>query len=150
MKSVPHRTLILILAWFTTWGGPATAADQAEKKPAEGSSIEPAEPKVPEKIRSLLEDRKYAEAAAAIDKAAGEKDADQAWLAYLKARALYLAGSYDDAAAAYKAAEQNPKFANSRWQRRYRFGRALALARKGDFQAAEQIYRAEAEHLLSA
>ncbi|HQU41753.1 MAG TPA: tetratricopeptide repeat protein, partial [Pirellulales bacterium] len=70
------------------------------------------------------------------------------WLAYLKARALYLAGSYDDSLAAYKAAEQ--KFPDSRWQRRYRFGRALALARKGDFQAAEQIYRAEAEHLLSA
>ena len=148
MKSVPHRTL-LVLAWLTTWGGLSTlAADKPDAKPAERPRIEPAEPKVPESIRALLEDRKYAQAAAAIDKAAGEKDADHHWLAYLKARALYLAGSYDDAVAAYKAAEQ--KYPDSRWQRRYRFGRALALARKGDFQAAEQIYRVEAEHLLSA
>ncbi|HEV3003875.1 MAG TPA: tetratricopeptide repeat protein, partial [Pirellulales bacterium] len=144
----PHPALLVALAWLTVWVTPVFAADKPDKKAAERPQIEPAEPQVPESIRSLLEDRKYAEAAAAIDKVAGEKDVDQEWLAYLKARALYLAGSYDDAVTAYKAAEQ--KFPESRWQRRFCFGRALALARKGDFQAAEQIYRAEAEHLLSA
>jgi tetratricopeptide (TPR) repeat protein len=142
------RTLLIVLVGLTTWVTPAFSADKPEKKPAERPQIEPAEPRVPETIRALLEDRKYAEAAAAIDKAAGEKDADQEWLAYLKARALYLAGSYEDSVSSFKTAEQ--KFPDSRWQRRYRFGRALALARKGDFQAAEQIYRPEAEHLLSA
>ncbi|MBM4094876.1 MAG: tetratricopeptide repeat protein, partial [Planctomycetes bacterium] len=37
----------------------------------------------------------------------------------------------------------------SPWLRRSRFAKAVALARKGDFQGAEQIYRAEAEFLLS-
>jgi alpha-2-macroglobulin len=151
MRFSPHHSFAFLLAALTaSFVCSATAADKPETKTAERPQIEPVEPKVPDNIRLLLEDRKYAEAAAAIDKAAGEKNADQEWLAYLKARALYLAGNYDDAVAAYTAAEQNPKFAESRWQRRYRFGRALALARKGDFQAAEQIYRAEAEHLLSA
>src|SRR5690242_4497888 len=106
MISLSHRTLLFALVWMTAWTIPASAADKSDSKPADRQQIEPAEPKVPESIRSLLEDRKYAEAAAAIDKAAGEKDADHQWLAYLKARALYLAGSYDDAVAAFKAAEQ--------------------------------------------
>ncbi|HEV3341931.1 MAG TPA: tetratricopeptide repeat protein, partial [Pirellulales bacterium] len=148
MKSVRHpafTTVFTLLA--ATSFSLAAAADKADPK-ATRPQIEPAEPRVPENVGTLLEDRKYAEAATAIDKAADEKDADHQWLAYLKARTLYLAGSYDESLAAYKAAEQ--KFPDSRWQRRYRFGRALALARKGDFQAAEQIYRAEAEHLLSS
>ncbi|HVX09744.1 MAG TPA: tetratricopeptide repeat protein [Pirellulales bacterium] len=145
MKPLPARGPLFVfsLALLAAWGA-ALAADKLAERP----QVEPAEPQVPPKIRSLLADRKYGEAAAAIDQAAGEEDADQEWLAYLKARALYLAGNYDEAVTAYKTAEQ--KFAGSRWQRRYRFGRALALARKGDFQAAEQIYRVEAEYLLSA
>ncbi|HEX7449417.1 MAG TPA: tetratricopeptide repeat protein [Pirellulales bacterium] len=126
------------------------AADDkpAKKQPAaEASSFEPVEPATPEGIRRLLEDRNYAEAAKAIERAADEKDADRAWLAYLKARALYLAGQYDDAIAAYEHAEKD--FGDSRWLRRYQFGRALALARKGDFQAAEEIYRQQATDLLS-
>ena len=126
------------------------AADEkpANKQPAaKADSFEPVEPKTPDNIRQLLQDRKYAEASAAIDQAANEKDADRPWLAYLKARALYLAGQYDDSIAAYEKAEED--FAESRWLRRYQFGRALAMARKGDFQAAEVIYRQQAADLLS-
>ncbi|HEX7376956.1 MAG TPA: tetratricopeptide repeat protein, partial [Pirellulales bacterium] len=149
MKSVLNRTLPIALAWLFSWAGSAAfAADQAENKPAEPPLVEPAEPAVPERVRALLAAGKYAEAAQAVDQAADEKDANHQWLAYLKGRALYLAAKYDDAVAAYQQAEE--KFPESRWRRRYRFGRALALARKGDFQAAEQIYRAEAEYLLSA
>ncbi|HET6879013.1 MAG TPA: tetratricopeptide repeat protein, partial [Pirellulales bacterium] len=148
MKFVSHRSRVALACFAALAATPLLAAEETAKKPADRPQVEPAEPKVPEKIRALLEDRQYAEAAKAIDQAADNKDADPDWLAYLKARALYLAASYDDSVAAYKAAEQ--KFPDSRWQRRYRFGRALALARKGEFQAAEQIYRVEAEHLLSA
>jgi alpha-2-macroglobulin len=160
MKSFRCPALALqkfLLAWSVTlaslsppyaFGATPEQDAKSDRKTAGRPAVEPEEPKIPEQIRRLLEDRKYAEAAAAIDKAADEKKPDQDWLAYLKARALYLAGNYDESIAAYKVAEQ--KFSESRWQRRYRFGRALALARKGDFQAAEQVYRAEAEHLLSA
>ena len=41
-------------------------------------------------------------------------------------------------------------FPKSDWLRRARFAKAVALARKGDFRAAEVICRAEAEYLLSA
>src|SRR5689334_22724695 len=116
MKSFPHRPFAFLLAsLIASLASSIPAADKPDKS-AERPQIEPAEPKVPENIRTLLEDRKYVEAMAAIEKAASEKDADQEWLAYLKARALYLAGKYDEAVAAYKAAEQNPKFSESQWQ----------------------------------
>ena len=40
-------------------------------------------------------------------------------------------------------------FPKSHWLRRARLAKAVALARKGDFRAAELIVRAEAEYLLS-
>ena len=41
-------------------------------------------------------------------------------------------------------------FPKSDWLRRARLAKAVTLARKGDFRAAELIVRAEAEYLLSA
>ena len=105
-------------------------------------------PAVAEKVRQLMQDRSYAEAVAAIDQAAQDDHAPKDYLAYLKGRALSLAGQYDAAAAVYD--EMAKQFPESRWARRARFGKAIALARKGDFRGAELIYRAEAEWLLSA
>ena len=50
--------------------------------------------------------------------------------------------------AAFKTLGQ--QFPQSPWARRARFAAGAALAKKGDFHAAELIYRAEAESLLSA
>jgi tetratricopeptide (TPR) repeat protein len=120
-------------------------AKPVEPKPAEAAASDT--PLVPDQVRQLMQDGKYAEAAVAIDEAAKAKDAPVDYLTYLKGRALYLDKKYDEAAAQFDALQkQSPK---SPWLRHARFGKAVALARKGDFRAAELIYRAEAEYLLS-
>ncbi len=108
-------------------------------------------PHVPTKISELLADHKYADAIAAIDAArkdAKAKDAPWDYLAYLKGRALHLDGQYDAAVKQFTAMEK--EFPGSPWARRARFGKAVSLARKGDFRAAELIYRTEVEYLLSS
>ena len=106
-----------------------------------------ATPKVPEQIGQLMQDRKYAEAAAAIDKAAKAEEADLDYLAYLKGRALHFQKKYDEAIAAYDTVSKD--FPDSPWARRARFAKGLSHARKGDFRNAELTYRAEAQYLFS-
>lgn len=144
--------MFLLLALTAAWA--AEAEKQAAKKSeqAERTAFETAVEKTPAAIQGLMQDRKYAEAAAAIDKAlavapADKKTDNRDWLMYLKARALHLAGRYDDAITAYERLEQ--EFPEGSWVRRARFGRAVSLARKGDFQSAEKIYREQAAWLLS-
>ena len=98
-------------------------------------------------IRQLMQDREYAKAEQAIDLAASKKDAPVDYLLYLKGRAAHLAKDYDRAIAIYDAALKG--HADSSWARRIRFAKGAALARKGDFRAAEAIYEAEAIFLLS-
>lgn len=105
-------------------------------------------PLVPERVRQLMQDRNYVEAIKAIDKAVEAKDAPKDYLTYLKGRALFLQNDYDRAAAVFDAMQKD--FPKSTWLRRARFAKAVALARKGDYRAAELIVRAEAEYLLSA
>jgi uncharacterized protein YfaS (alpha-2-macroglobulin family)/TolA-binding protein len=104
-------------------------------------------PKVPEAVSRLMQDRNYAEAIAAIDAAAKEKDAAEDYLLYLKGRALHFQHDYDAAIAVFDAAVK--KFPESQWARRARFAKGVSYARKGDFRNAELVYRAEAEYLLS-
>ena len=104
----------------------------------------------PAKIRQAMQDRDYDAAIKAIDLEAAAKDSVRPsdYLAYLKGRALHLAGRHKEAVTAFDAVIKiEPP---STWQRRARFGKALALAAAGDFRAAELIYRAEAKFLLSA
>jgi hypothetical protein len=108
----------------------------------------PDTPPVAEKVRQSMQDRNYAEAVKAIDEALGAKDAPKDYLTYLKGRALYLQQQYDQSVAVFERFEKD--FPKSDWARHARFGKALALAHKGDFRAAELICRAEAEYLLSA
>ena len=105
-------------------------------------------PLVPEKVRQLMQDRDYAGAIEAIDEAAAANDAPKDYLTYLKGRALFLQNEFDRAAAVFDAMQK--EFPKSQWLRRARFAKAMALARKGDFRAAELIVRAEADYLLSA
>ncbi|MGA2032865.1 MAG: tetratricopeptide repeat protein, partial [Thermoguttaceae bacterium] len=137
MKSPCGRVAILF--------GSILAAIVAAPLRAEPSSADT--PLVAEEVRQLMQDRNYADALPAIDRAAAAPDAPRDYLAYLKGRALTYAGQYDAAIAAFdQFAKDYPK---STWSRRGRFGKAVALARKGDFRSAELLYRTEAEYLLS-
>jgi len=100
------------------------------------------------RVRLLMQDRNYAEARTAIDEEAKAKDAPHDYLNYLKGWSFYLEKQYEAATAALGEFEK--QFPQSPWLRRARFAKAMALARKGDARAAEVIFRAEAEYLLSA
>ena len=107
----------------------------------------PAVPKVPEELRELMQDRKYDEAAGAIDKLLGTKPANPDFLTYLKGRAQHLAGEHREALATFARIERD--FADSPWVRRAKFAQAAALLKLGDFEAAEQVYEEEVRFLLS-
>ncbi len=125
-----------------------TAADATAPKAARPESSLVAVPAVPPAVSELMQDRKYAEAIKAIDEAANDKGAPREYLAYLKGRALHLSGRFDDAVVQFTAVDK--QFPKGDWARRARFGKAVSLARKGEFRAAELIYRAEVDYLLSA
>jgi hypothetical protein len=82
-----------------------------------GTSLPAAAPKVPEQVRQLLQDRKYAEAVAAIEAAAQDKSLDQDYLAYLKGRALHFEKKYDEAVAAFDHLNQASPRAPGRGRR---------------------------------
>ena len=156
MKRCQHSVVLPLVAvvsalliWSLAMADPAAKPPTAAKTPAAATPAPvPDAPLVAEKVRQLMQDRNYAEAVKAIDEAAAAKDAPKDYLAYLKGRALYLEKQYDEAVAAFDAVQK--EFPKSQWVRRARFAKAVALARKGDFRAAELIFRAEAEYLLSA
>ncbi len=142
--------LLISLGTRPTIAAPSDASKVDAAKPAAIPSADvellPL-PKVPEAVSQSLQNHDYLAAVKAIDAAADSKDAAKDYLAYLKGRALYLAGQYDAAVAQFDRFAKT--FPNSDWARRARFGKAVALARKGDFRSAELIYRAEVEYLLS-
>ena len=123
------------------------AAGDAAATPGGAAALGSVEPLLPESVRAVLQDRKYDAAIRAIDEAIQKDQAPRDYLVYLKGRVLSLAGKYDEAVAAFDRVPA--EFPRSDWLRRARFGKAMALARKGDFRAAELIVRAEAEYLLS-
>ncbi|MCA9247003.1 MAG: tetratricopeptide repeat protein, partial [Planctomycetales bacterium] len=104
-------------------------------------------PVVSAAIRQAMQDRDYAAAEKAIDAEIAKKDAPVDYLLYLKSRAAHEAGQYDRGVAICDdALKQLPE---SPWARRIRFAKGAALARKGDYRAAQAIYEAEAQFLLS-
>ena len=143
--------LLSFLLVFISMALPAYAAPAAHGVPVEKPSADA--PLVADKIREAMQDRRYADAVKAIDEAVRVKDAPCDYLLYLKGRALHLGGKYDEAIAVFdRLGKELPSQAGKpdlRWARRARFAKAVSLARKGDFRAAELIYRAEAEYLLS-
>jgi len=141
-----------VLLFFSVFPGMAQPANTAPAALMEKPSADA--PLVADKIREAMQDRRYADAVQAIDESAQVKDAPRDYLLYLKGRALHLAGKYDEAIAVFdQLGKELPDRAGKPdvrpWARRARFAKAVALARKGDFRAAELIYRAEAEYLLS-
>ena len=152
MKNLRLVSCLAVVAWsfapvIVAQDHAVKPVDDAVRKHETPEQWLPTEPNVPAAVKKLMQDRSYAEAAQAIDIAANEKDAARDWLAYLKGRAMHLAGQYDDAVTAYELLET--EFPKSPWLRKARFGRAVSLARKGDYEAAERIYRQEAASLLS-
>ncbi|MGB9689218.1 tetratricopeptide repeat protein [Thermogutta sp.] len=104
-------------------------------------------PTVPREIAEAIQDHRYDEAVRLIDEELTRKPAQSDYLVYLKGRALYLQQQYDAAVEVFRQAEK--EFPKSSWRYWFRFGQALALARKGDFAGAEAIYRDEAQRILS-
>ncbi len=147
MKSARYPLVLVFLALIML---PAMSVLAAEAVPADatGEQASADVPLVGGEIRQLMQDRKYAEAVEAIDRAAGAEQAPKDYLAYLKGRALFLHKEYDRAAKVFGQLQKD--FPESGWARRGRLAGALALARKGDFRSAELIVRTEAEYLLSA
>ncbi len=152
--AVAAGAAFVILGWHNSAVGqaalplPVLAGVDREAEPSPGAGMPSVAPLVAEPIRRLMQDGKYAEALAAIEEALKADDAPKDYLAYLKARTLHLQEKYDEAVAAFD--QMATEHAESEWARRARFGKAMSLARKGDFQAAQSIVRAEAEYLLSA
>lgn len=112
-----------------------------------------AEPQAPlppgtEKVRQWMQDRDYPSAIRALDEAIQAKTGPLDYLAYLKGWALCLGKQYGPAVAALEQVDK--QYPKSPWARRARFAKAVAMARKGDFQNAELVYRSEAGVLLSA
>ena len=129
----PRTITLLSLFGLLALGSPLLAAEP----------LSAGTPLVGEGIRNLLQDRQYAEAVAAIDQTLLDDQTPQSladYLAYLKGRALYLDKKYDQAIATFDAASAASP--DGTWARRIRFGKALVLARKGDFRSAELIFRA--------
>ena len=105
-------------------------------------------PLVDAHLRQLIQERDWEAAIAAVDKALGQQDSQADRLAYLKGRILFLQGKHDAAVTAFGELEK--QYPNSRWVRRARFASGVALAKKGDWHAAELVYKNEAEALVSA
>jgi len=124
------------------------AAPPKEKAAAEEKSTITALPKIDPAIHDRLQSRDFAGAVTVIDAALGKGDGPATdYLLYLKGRALVELNKADEALAAYAQIEE--KFPKGEWVSRARFGRADILVRARNYQAAGQVYRAEAERLLS-
>ncbi|MBX3441047.1 MAG: tetratricopeptide repeat protein [Planctomyces sp.] len=125
---------------------PALSQDAAPARPTPPTVSQL--PRIPAEIHEALQSRDHATAVARIDARlaqAGTPAVD--YLMYLKGRAQMDADLLDDAAATFAALEQ--QHPDSEWRSRARFGRAEILVRARNYLAAGQIYKAEAERLLS-
>jgi len=132
--------------WRQCMWAVAVAAMLAGRVAAD-ESAELAVPLVSEELRQLLQDRNWPAALESVERELQQPDAYAERLLYLRGRILYYQQRYDESVTALHEMEQ--RFPWSPWARRARFAAAMALAKQGNFQAAGQIYRAEADALLS-
>lgn len=129
--------------WLARSGAESPNVAAAGSLPSDGNAM----PSVPRAIAEALQDRRFEDAITAIDAQLKTNPPQADYLTYLKGRALYLAQKYDEAIAVFLEGER--RFSESPRRHWLQFGRALALARKGDFASAEAIYREQAKRLLS-
>jgi uncharacterized protein YfaS (alpha-2-macroglobulin family)/outer membrane protein assembly factor BamD (BamD/ComL family) len=145
---MPRFVIASLLFWLAA---SAVAVSQPPAEEAPAKKAPPAItslPKIDPAIHEALQSREFDAAVKAIDSALGKPDVVAAdYLHYLKARALVELNKVDEALAVYGQIEE--KFPNGEWVSRSKFGRADILVRARNYQAAGQLYRAEAERLLS-
>ena len=129
------------------WGQDAAETPAAEKPVPEKPGITSA-PHIAIAIETALQSREFEQAVTAIDAELAKPEAEHPdYLLYLKGRALTELKRYDEAVAAFTAIEQ--EHAEGAWVSRARFGRADVFVRTRNYQAAGEVYKAEAERLLS-
>ncbi len=150
------RTFLVITLLLVSWSAlqEADAAEPVDDRPAADSekrtptALQPLAPPIDDSTGQLLQDRNYEESLRAIEEAMARQETPVDYLMYLKGRALLLQGKYAEAIQVFRSLETS--HSGSPWQRRARFDAAQASARQRDYQAAEAIYRREAEYLFSA
>ena len=106
-----------------------------------------AAPPLSEDLANAMQNRDYAQAVQIIDRELAENGKPGDYLLFLKGRALHFAGDEQHAIDTFR--QFAVSYPGSPWSRHARFGLAISLSRAGDFRQAEEIYRAEAEFLLS-
>ncbi|MFT7642364.1 MAG: tetratricopeptide (TPR) repeat protein, partial [Pirellulaceae bacterium] len=104
-------------------------------------------PAISNDISQAMQNREYDKAIAGIDAALKSPTAPKDYLEYLKGRAYHYQGEFGKAIEQFRRVEK--EYPQSVWLRRTRFAQAMSHARTGGFLAAEQIYRLEADYLLS-
>ena len=105
-------------------------------------------PRIAPAVHNALAGREFAKAIELID-AQLQKDDVVApdYLLYLRGRANTELRTFDDALLTFETLEK--RYPNSVWISRARFGQADVFARQRNYRKAGEIYRAEAERLLS-
>ncbi len=105
-------------------------------------------PPIPSAIHNAMQSRAFDEAIRAIDAALIEPAEDNKdYLLYLKGLALTDLGQLDDAIAVFEKVEND--YPDSLWKSRAKFGRANVFVDRRQYIGAGEIYREEAERLLS-
>ena len=128
------------------FGAQAMESRAADEKPPAKATITSL-PKIPAEIHQALQDRDFAEAVKLVDEAVAKPNSPADYLLYLKGRAQTELKQYDAALTTFLQLEKDhPK---SRWLARSRFGRAEVFQRKRDYRTAGEIYKTEADRLLS-
>ncbi|MCA9137512.1 MAG: tetratricopeptide repeat protein [Planctomycetales bacterium] len=103
---------------------------------------------IPRSIHEAMQSRQYMDAVKEIETQLQNDDVRSAdYLMYLKGVALSEADQRDEAVAAFLALEK--QYPDSDWISRSRFGRASIAVANRQYNQAGQIYREEAERLLS-
>ncbi len=111
------------------------------------ATVAAAAPPLSDDLADAMQDRDYQLAVDIIDRALAENGKPGDYLMFLKGRALHFAGSDERAIDTFRQFEVT--YPASPWLRHARFGLAISLTRVGDYRQAEEIYRSEAEFLLS-
>lgn len=139
---------LLCFTVFSPFIGQSTLADEAAGTKAENAPAISSLPDISSDIHSLMQERQFEEAVAAIDaQLSREKPEHAAYLSYLKAIAQTELKQFDESDSTYASIEK--KHPDSRWVSRARFGRAHLHVLRRDYLQATKIYQKEAERLLS-
>lgn len=105
-------------------------------------------PKIPAAVHEAMQSRDFDNAIESIDVALADEDQqDKDYLQYIKGIAFTELKRLDDAMAALEQLEQD--YPESQWNSRARFGRANVFVIRRQYIKAGEIYRREAERLLS-